>query len=302
MSGVIYTSKVPFRTIAAITASVMLTSSCVSSRKEDSFSEFLHNESLELTGFETEATDIGHHVTLRFVDPGDPNRRIEGALFLVDLEKDRAQRIENEEYRRERRKLESQERLTHPNLIHWARSHNIGGTGGDFGPIGFLYGARPLESERVRERFPDHRIFIVSSGDPIMHPIYSDQPLIIPTRHQDDGGSFLKVLVNAPTVATFISDHKQPVPDIAEARETLELFCELQSWTMQKGMPENFKNRDDAKNADWVSRWTYRETENPDGWRFQAVFLTDAFNRSYWHVEIDVFRDGTVKIRSQIPM
>ena len=87
--------------------------------------------------------------------------------------------------------------------------------------------------------------------------------------------------------------------DVTEARETLDLFCELQSWTVQKEIPEHVRNWEVAQDADWLSRWTYRQIKIPEGWRFHAVFLTDPVIWSYTYAEVDVRRDGTLKIQNQ---
>jgi len=295
-------SKNSYPLMLVLAVMLCLATSCVRAVRNNAFAEFLQNESLELMEFRIEPTPTGHHVRLVFLDPKDSNRKVEGALFLVDLEKQKEQSAYDEKILREKSDRHRTERLENTNLVHRLSGFGADAFKGSDGGLGFLHSARPLESERILARFPGFRIFSVSYSDPMMHPFYTSQPLVIPIRHQKDSESNLKVLLNAPTVAAFISNLKQPVPDITAARETLDVFCELQGWTLVKEMPEHIRAWSQAKNADWVSRWKYRETERPDGWRFQSVCLTDPFINSYWHVEIDVLHTGDIAIKSQVPM
>jgi hypothetical protein len=168
--------------------------------------------------------------------------------------------------------------------------------------FGKITEARPLLSERIKKRFPECHIFSVNRLETSGNPSYVAQPLVVSTNRSHVTFADICILRNAPTVTTFINLYKQPVRNRDEARETLDLLCDLQSWTLCESMPVHVKHWKDAEKQAWLSRWRYAETGTATGWNFKAVFLTDPKIKSYTYYEVDVLHDGTITIKDQQSM
>jgi hypothetical protein len=162
---------------------------------------------------------------------------------------------------------------------------------------GWISSAHILDSKRIRERFPDCRILSVNCSK--QNTIFT-QPLVLGTNNNVLGFSQCFVLGNPPTVAKFITKHKQPVDTLEAARENVSLLAELQRWELCREMPAEMAGKDEATDPIWVSKWKYQEMPTSKGWQFTVVFQTDPHGtsvRSYHQFLIEVLRDGTMTIR-----
>lgn len=242
-------------------------------------------------------TETGFEVSISLEDPTDPSRLVDGHLFVRDKELVRQRSIRFENEHEEKLALMAEESLTSPTR----RQYVIGF--GELGLMGpdrpFIHSSRLLDSAQVRARFPDHRIFLVSGSDPLMEPFFVNQPLVMPVREQNTSSSFLVLLRNAPTVAAFMNEYKQPVGTREEAGDVFRLLAELQGWNLVREMPENVENFRKDPEEEWVARWTYREVEEEDSWLFEGVFLHDPVIQSYHYAKIRVLRDGTLQVVDQ---
>jgi len=280
--------------ISAGLVSAITLISCTTVRRPDAFGEFLHREGLRVRQFHTETNDAGYQVTMELVGTADTSRVVEGWVILEDAGKRQDTFARSEAERRERDREKRIEIETNTNLHLRIMC--------DRRDLGWITHARALDSERIKNRFPHCLIFSAGCLSGTLNPVFIAQPLVIGTNYSDAAMSTVFVLGNAPTVASFITEHKKPVRTQAEARATLDLLCELQNWTMCERMPDEVSGWNDAEDPEWVSRWTYRVTETKDGWTFQAVFLTDPQIRSYSYYEIEILHDGTITVRNRVLM
>lgn len=272
----------------------LLTASCAHHNPRDPFSEFFQQKSLTVREYRIETRDDGYQITLTLEDPADPSRLVDGFMVLTDREQQRQlSRLREEERQQERIRLR-QLRLMSPNLRMMLSGFALRGFPRASSSI--IYAARPLDTERIRARFPDFNIYLVSGSDPSMHPYFTRQPLVIPLRHEEDSSSFLNVLLNAPTVAAFMNEHKQPVADLAEAGKVISLLAELQGWERVQEMPAFFTDLASERREEWVSRWTYREVEEEGSWFFAGVFLTDPRIEAYHYLQARVSPDGSLEV------
>jgi len=300
-----YKIKVMKKTIChlLLLASVCILASCTSSPNDaeisdrDPISSFFDRESLTITEFEDKTNDCGYNFNFLLTYKNDTNRIFLGWMMMSDVEKEKKKEAQKTLARKE-----VEEKLGREIVFGTNEFVNIG-TLGEVGR-GKISEARPLISERIKNRFPGCHIFSVtclsvtyleSSGN----PLYNAQPLVVTTNRNHTTFANICILRNAATVATFINFYKQPVRDRDEARETLDLLCELQSWTLVESMPAHVKHWKDAEKNEWLSRWRYTETATATGWNFKAVYLTDPQIKSYTYYEVDVLHDGTITIKDQ---
>jgi hypothetical protein len=279
---------------AYITTSLCVTGmsalvSCTSLKHTCSIETLLPDESLRIIEHHTQTNDIGYFVSMALIDANNTNRVFNAWLDVVDLDKDRAKNIRESKRQSDEERQRWHRSQTDTNLHLRVGSSRVRDSG-------WITHAWAIESDLVKNRFPHYKIFSVGCLSGTGNPVFIAQPLLIGTNDSPIAGANIFILGNAPTVAAFITEQKSPVRTLNEARETLALFCELQSWTTSESMPDEVSDWTDAKDPEWVSKWTYRETETNDGWSFQAVFLTDPapFIRSYYYYEIDVLRDGSI--------
>lgn len=291
----------PMTTLIILLASLAMLVSCSSihatddNLNRDAISHFLARESLTLRDCRVSTNESGYEFNLKLTDKTDSNRVFQGWMMLTDLEKEKrdAERRSIMTKEEERRAREEFEKGTNQ-FIYLCIINNH--------DRGIITDARILNSARIKHRFPDYHISCVKCLGLSGNPIYIAQPMVVGTHYNPTAQSTVYILGNAATVASFISMHKEPVRNRDEARDTLNLLSELQSWTICEKAPNNALNQEDAKNPKWLSRWTYRETKTPMGWHFQAVFLTDPGVQSYTYYEIDVHGDGTIIVKDMVHM
>jgi len=161
---------------------------------------------------------------------------------------------------------------------------------------GSINDARPINSERIKKRFPGYVIYSVdcSAGG---NPVFISQPLVIGTPCIASFGTPIGILGNAPTVAAFITTHKQPVHSQEEAQELLDLFAELQGWSICRKMPEEALGFMNKGNSESVAKWEFQGMETGSGWTFTAVFMTDPFVKSYDRYFVEIFTDGSIRVK-----
>jgi len=279
--------------------SVCILASCLSSPKNaelsdrDPISSFFDRESLTITEFEDKTNDCGYNFNFFLTYKNDTNRVFLGWMMISDVEKEK-----KKEAQRDLARKEAEEKLGREIVFGTNEFVNIGTLGKE--GRGKISEARPLKSERITKRFPGCHIFSVTCLEASGNPLYIAQPLVITTNKKPAYFSNIFILKNAATVTTLINLYKQPVRNRDEARETLDLLCELQSWTLCESTPPvHVKQRKDAVKDEWLSRWRYTETATSTGWNFKAVFLTDPQIKSYTYCEVDVLHDGTITIKDQ---
>ena len=164
--------------------------------------------------------------------------------------------------------------------------------------LGLLYDVHALYSQRIQRHFPNCPIFRAGCLGPGLNPIFVAQPLVIGTNENGGiAGPTAYLLGNGPTVATFMNRYKQKVASIEQARELVDLFAELQSWTICENVQSELVGRADLNTPEWASRWIHTEKETESGWQIQAVFQTDPKIRSYSQYRIDILRDGSISVR-----
>ncbi len=280
--------------ISTILVSAIALISCTTATTPNQFGQFLDGEALRVRTFQAETNDTGYQAAIELIGVADTNRVIEGWMMLEDVGMRQANFARSDDERRERERKEREQIATDTNLHLRVMC--------DRGDWGWITHARALDSDRIKERFPCYKIFSVGCIGASLNPVFIAQPLVIGTNYSDAAMSSVFVLGNAPTVASFMTDHRKPVHTQGEARATLDLLCELQSWTICERMPDEVSGWKDAEDPEWVSRWTYRVTESKDGWAFQAVFLTDPQIRSYSHYKIEILHDGTITVKNRVYM
>jgi hypothetical protein len=289
--------KKPFYCLLLL-ASVCMLASCSSTTKStksidrDAMSRFFARESLTIQDYNIRTNECGYEFNFMLTDKSDSNRVFQGWLGLSDMEK-----INKESEQRSVLNKEEDEKAKREIAYGTNQFANI--VTYDKEGLGILIEARPLLSERVTERFPGCQIFIVGCLGRGLNPSYVAQPLVVTTNQSPAHLPNIFILRNAPTVTTFMNLYKQPIRNRDEARETLDLLCELQSWTLCDSIPAHLRQGKDAEKTEWLSRWRYTETATATGWNFKAVFLTDPRIECCNYYEVDVLHDGTITIKDQ---
>lgn len=273
----------PIITILLITISALNFIGC-RTVPNDPFAEYLTKNNLQITKFIGSTNNLEAEITL--VSTLDSNHIYNGSLMMEDTAKLKDREKEQSEAREAMfNNIRTNESLQ---LLLFCLHEEYGG---------FITSARLLDSKRIRERFPDCRILSVHCSK--QNPIFT-QPLVFGADYNEGGTSQCFVLGNPPTVAKFITKHKQPVDTLEAARENVSLLAELQSWELCREMPSEMAGKDEATDPTWVSKWKYQEMPTSNGWQFTIVFQTDPHGtivRSYHQFVIEVLRDGTMTIR-----
>jgi len=253
-------------------------------------SRFFARESLTIQDYNIRTNECGYEFNLTLTDKSDSNRVFQGWLGLSDMEKVNREHEQRSISSKEEDEKEKRE-------IAYGTNQFVDIVTYDKEGFGIISRARPLLSERITKRFPGCQFFIVACLGKGLNPLYVAQPLVVTTNKSPAHLSNISILRNAPTVATFMNLYKQPVRNRDEARETLDLLCELQSWTLCESIPVHLRHLKDAEKKEWLSRWQYTETATATGWNFKAVFLTDPHIECCTYYEVDVLLDGTITIK-----
>ena len=271
--------------IILLSAAAVILTGCLTAPK-DQFAEYLARNNLHIQTFtgSTNSNNLGAEIEL--VSTLDSNHFYNCYVMMEDLAK-RDVQAKNQSDLREamRNNIHTNECLQL--LLLCQRGDRMG----------WLSSARPLDSTRVRDRFPGCRLLSVNCSD--LNPIFT-QPMVIGTNCNDGGISQCFILGNAPTVAKFITKYKRAADTIEAARDNIDLLAELQSWEVCHEMPKEMSGQEEAKDPTWVSGWKYQEVPTSMGWQFKVVFQTDSHHgivRRYQQFQLEVLRDGTMTIR-----
>jgi hypothetical protein len=273
-------------------ASCSSTTKSTKSIDRDAMCRFFARESLAIQDYNIRTNECGIEFNFTLTDKSDSNRVFQGWLGLSDMEKANKESEQRSISNKEEDEKEKREIAYGTNQFVYIVTYDKEG-------FGIISRARPLLSERITKRFPGCQIFIVACLGKSLNPLYVAQPLVVTTNKNPATLSNISILRNAPTVATFMNLYKQPVRNRDEARETLDLLCELQSWTLCDSIPVHLRQGKDAEKTEWLSRWRYTETATATGWNFKAVFLTDPRIECCNYYEVDVLHDGTITIKDQ---
>lgn len=275
---------------SGIVVGTSLLASCSILQQSDPFADFLNQHSLAYREVRWTTNAGEYHVTFQLASTEDTNCVMEGWMTLEDLRK----RAEERKAWDKRREEERQNICTNANLRLRLFCSK--------GDRGWITGAKALDSQRMRDHFPDCRLYSVHAMAGSGNPLFIGQPLVIGTNWINDVLSSVYVLGNPPTVAAFMNQYKQKVDSLEEARRLVSLFAELQDWEICKQIPKGLSQWEKVRGPDWKSRWNYVEEKNASGWRFFTVFQTDPDIKNHWQYQIDVLRDGTISVKELMHM
>ena len=265
--------------------------------RSDEFSNFLQSNNLRINLFLIETNESGFQAQVQLVGVNTTNYSVEGVMVLDNTEK------KLEHFKRFDAEM-NQQRQKYEQKRSYGTDYILPVTWGDIGreEYGWITKVRLLNSDRITRRFPDASIASVYCLDVIGNQVLVARPMIVSTNEGDFTSTAVFILGNAPTVAAYITKYKMPVHTMDEARETLDIFAELQTWTICREMPEEVLGWNAATNQIWVSQWKYQEKESEIGWRFAAVFLVDPQIKEYVRGEVEIFRDGSVTFTNMMHM